>query len=141
MTHKKCEVIVSAAFDSIELAWAVLARLETSKSTMTAWCANLWEKRGFLNIVAMDGAAHGTNDCRHKEQLFSKGAEGGLTKCVRPPSLGLLGRSKLRASNNDDNEHNDSNVCPCQWSGVVVVIFVLADALVCCRRHRPASSS
>ena len=35
-THKWCEVTVSAAFDSIDLVWAVLARFESSRSTMAA---------------------------------------------------------------------------------------------------------
>ena len=68
VTHKRCEVILSAAFDSIDLAWAVLARFENvQEHYYRLMCKPVGANGGFLNIVATDGAAHGTNDCRHKK--------------------------------------------------------------------------
>ena len=64
VTHKRCEVILCAAFVSIGLAWAGQIR-NVQEHYDRLMCKGA--KGGFLNIVATDGAAHGTNDCRHKK--------------------------------------------------------------------------
>ena len=53
---------------------------------------------GFLNIVATDGAAHGTNDCRHKEQLLSKGGQRGIHKMCEVTVAETIGTIEI-ASN------------------------------------------
>ena len=61
-------------------------------------CKPVGANGGFLNIVATDGAAHGTNDCRHKEQLLSKGGRRGTHKMCEVTVAKTIGTIEI-ASN------------------------------------------
>ena len=86
---------MSAAFVSIDLAWAGQIRnVQEHYDRLMCKGAN----GGFLNIVATDGAAHGTNDCRHQEQLLSKGGRRGTRKMCEVTVAKTIGTIEI-ASN------------------------------------------